>query len=465
MSETKPARAWGIYREIFDKSRIMKSIGLIIIATLLMSAIETKSAEYARISIVGTNIQIIWNTAIGDRYVLEFKSDEYGGEWYEWELPVVARETNMSVKISTDLTEYIRTCFFRVNNLTGGSVSGITLNEYEGITGWRAIVNFSSPYPVGTYTVRATNDLGVFLFEQTGSLADTNYLGQIIAEDTNAFPVPCQYSGSNLNYCIEVQRPGYPTLKRIVPTEIDRRFPGMFLGLVAIQKDFSVITNRPYSNFDEVLSQVMFRFLCPGSLYCLTNMAPTNTEFLNHLNSGDSWRRLRRFLTGQATYSPTYFYISCLGGEGYVGGPAAEMRITAKELNASGFSNKVTLAYISGHNVSSNFLAAIVDSLPRTMSEIIAKGLYPRFGCGYQDYPWGDYPGDIPEEVVMFETRFFEALWRGRSSGTTIAEAIAYASVKPDGSRNHVANHFYWVGCTEMKALDVVPDPWWVWPN
>ena len=99
MSETKPARAWGIYREIFDKSRIMKSIGLIIIATLLMSAIETKSAEYARISIVGTNIQIIWNTAIGDRYVLEFKSDEYGGEWYEWELPVVARETNMSVKI------------------------------------------------------------------------------------------------------------------------------------------------------------------------------------------------------------------------------------------------------------------------------------------------------------------------------------------------------------------------------
>ena len=134
------------------------------------------------------------------------------------------------------------------------------------------------------------------------------------------------------------------------------------------------------------------------------------------------------------------------------------MKITAQELNSSGFSNKLTFAWISGCNVSSNFLAAMSNATPRTEEQALEQRRYMRWAGGYRGYLWGTSADDVPEEIKNFETRFFQAWFRGRSSGVTIAQALAYASVLPNQTHNPAADHFYWVGSDELVAESIVPD-------
>ena len=439
----------------------------LLLAAFLMP-IKTNAAEYVQyvhVTIAGTNLAFQWNSAIGDVYALEFQLDEYGPEWMEWEPRRMAIATTMSLLIPANIGEYFPKCFFRVNNLTGGAVSGITILDYDGLTGWQAMAVFKTTYETGTWTVRGSNDLGDFVFEQSGSIArDTNYLGEITALDTNSYPMASPYRGSNFIYWIRVQSPGRETKTRTVVSEIDRRPDsggkfGLFLGLVGIQGQWDESTETNCPNRQAIVNEVLFRFNSAGIQYNLATMAPTNfMETPNCLTNNEAFRRLRLSLTGKAVFPPTYFYFSGQSEGDSIGDTSSAMKITAQELNSSGFSNKLTFAWISGCNVSSNFLAAMSNATPRTEEQALEQRRYMRWAGGYRGYLWGTSADDVPEEIKNFETRFFQAWFRGRSSGVTIAQALAYASVLPNQTHNPAADHFYWVGSDELVAESIVPD-------
>lgn len=336
---------------------------------------------------------------------------------------------------------------------------------FDGTTGWKFYLRFSSIYDSGTWSLTVTNEL--FTKSWSGSIEEsTNRLGEIEVEDleypTDEFSVPAGYPGEHFDIHISVSRPGFPSLELQTRSKILTRITS---GECVVAEEFGSTPATNRLNFELMMGTVLFSLNQHWDHFNLEALEREVAARNWNVLSNNTWSTFNRYLKGEFGRPPSHLYVWADGAPLFMGNrDITNSQITPRTLFPFNPRNRVLFAFLDGHNAPYGIARLLGNDKKRSRGEVLKEGRYPSFIGFWEGKRFSgtrsenDVDGDHKEAIeVFFESAFEIDLITGRPR-KAITEALEDMKRRRDGTPNPAANYFRWLGCADMRVDEFVPD-------
>lgn len=335
----------------------------------------------------------------------------------------------------------------------------ISLNGFDGTTGWKFRLLFTPLATNGTYRASASNDTGTAFLFWSNALPQAigGGLPQVAIEDSGA--VFDGYAGSRFYFTIEAQSPGMPLLRVSgESTIVNRNRPYEYI----VAEDPMVYpTNGSRIRLNSMLASVLSQMNTLGDHFNLaTQVREVGPDEWNILDAS-TWPILEAYLSGDYIIPPSHAYFFSRGGPVALGERNSSESLRTASFTQNMPSNKLVFAVFDGCNSPYGLASVLVDTKKRSREELFAEGRHPSFALIWERNLLAplanqtDVTANHSRFIKRFMVRAFETdFFIGRSL-YTLRKAFEYARLNDDGSVNPEAQYFNWVGCIDMKTDEI----------